>query len=187
MFDFRRITLFCLGYRLYKHKMTICSENWEGMIPRSPLATHMVSTGNVLVSPFSASLFHITNFCHYELMLPSKFLHSPLTWALKSASNRAQDLLKPALRMSYLIQHQTKSYDLLWHKLINIILNDILHLQGDWLYADTGTHEIVEPVLTRFLKPSALFHNMMRMRFTPSATSATLLTSDIRELINVNT
>ena len=28
MFDFRRITLFCLEKRLSKHKMTIFSKNW---------------------------------------------------------------------------------------------------------------------------------------------------------------
>jgi len=33
MFDFRQITLFCLGYRLSKHKMTICSENRGGASP----------------------------------------------------------------------------------------------------------------------------------------------------------
>jgi len=31
MFDFRRITLICLGYRLTKHEMTICFENLGGM------------------------------------------------------------------------------------------------------------------------------------------------------------
>jgi len=30
VFDFRRITLFRLGYRLSKHKITICSENFFG-------------------------------------------------------------------------------------------------------------------------------------------------------------
>jgi len=30
MFDFRRITLFCLGYRLSKRKMTICSKHVWG-------------------------------------------------------------------------------------------------------------------------------------------------------------
>jgi len=33
MLDFRQITLFCLEYRLSKHKMTICSENSGGMAP----------------------------------------------------------------------------------------------------------------------------------------------------------
>jgi len=37
MFDFRRITLFCLGYRLSNHKMTICSENLERHGPLAPL------------------------------------------------------------------------------------------------------------------------------------------------------
>jgi len=36
MFDFRRKTLFCLGYRLSKHKMTIYSKNSEGMAPLGP-------------------------------------------------------------------------------------------------------------------------------------------------------
>ena len=42
MFDFRRITLFCLGYRLSKHKMTICSKNLGGMAPLAHLAAAMV-------------------------------------------------------------------------------------------------------------------------------------------------
>jgi len=33
MFDFTRITLFCLGYRLSKQKMTICSKHLEGHGP----------------------------------------------------------------------------------------------------------------------------------------------------------
>ena len=36
MFDFRRITLFCLEKRLSKHKMTIFSKNWGGMAPFAP-------------------------------------------------------------------------------------------------------------------------------------------------------
>jgi len=37
MFDFRRITLFCLEKCLSKLKMTICSENLEGAV--APLAS----------------------------------------------------------------------------------------------------------------------------------------------------
>jgi len=33
MFDFRRITLFCVEKRLSKHKMTICSKNLGGHVP----------------------------------------------------------------------------------------------------------------------------------------------------------
>jgi len=34
MFDIWRITILCLGYRLSKHKMTICSKNiWGGHGP----------------------------------------------------------------------------------------------------------------------------------------------------------
>jgi len=37
MFDFGRITLFYLGYRFSKHKMTICSKNFGGAkAPRPP-------------------------------------------------------------------------------------------------------------------------------------------------------
>jgi len=36
MFDFRRITLFCLDKRLTKHKMTILSKNLGGMAPFAP-------------------------------------------------------------------------------------------------------------------------------------------------------
>jgi len=46
MFDFRRITLFCLGYRLSKHKMTICSKNLGGHGTVGPtLATPMTDGG----------------------------------------------------------------------------------------------------------------------------------------------
>jgi len=41
MFDFRRITLFCLEKRLSKYKMTICSKNLWGMAPLTALATPM--------------------------------------------------------------------------------------------------------------------------------------------------
>jgi len=43
MYDFRRITLFCLEKRLSKHKMTIFSKNVGGMVPLAPLATPMAS------------------------------------------------------------------------------------------------------------------------------------------------
>jgi len=43
MFNFRRTTLFCLGYRFTKHKMTIYAKNlWGAMTPWSPLATPML-------------------------------------------------------------------------------------------------------------------------------------------------
>jgi len=42
MFDFRRMTIFCLEKRLSKHKMTIFSKNLgRGMAPLAPLATPM--------------------------------------------------------------------------------------------------------------------------------------------------
>jgi len=42
MFDFRRITLFCLEKRLSKHKMTVFSKKLrEAMAPLAPLATPM--------------------------------------------------------------------------------------------------------------------------------------------------
>jgi len=36
MFDFRRITLFCLEKRLSQHKMTIFSKSWGGIAPLPP-------------------------------------------------------------------------------------------------------------------------------------------------------
>ena len=43
MFDFRRITLFCLEKRLSKNKMTVFSKNLGGvMTPLPPLAMPMV-------------------------------------------------------------------------------------------------------------------------------------------------
>ena len=39
MFDFRRITLICLGYLLSKHKITICYKKFGGPWPVDPLAT----------------------------------------------------------------------------------------------------------------------------------------------------
>ena len=47
MFDFRRITLFCLEKRLSKHEMTIFSNNLGGHGPFVPLATPMVATGEI--------------------------------------------------------------------------------------------------------------------------------------------
>jgi len=42
LFDFKRIKLFCLGKRLSKHKMTVCSKNLGGAWPHwLPLATAM--------------------------------------------------------------------------------------------------------------------------------------------------
>jgi len=44
MFDFRRIILFCLGYRISSHKMIICSKIFlGGHAPLDPLATSMPS------------------------------------------------------------------------------------------------------------------------------------------------
>jgi len=36
MFDFKRITLFCLGDHLSKHKMIVCSKHFGGVWPGSP-------------------------------------------------------------------------------------------------------------------------------------------------------
>jgi len=45
MFDFRRITLFCLEKRLSKHKMATFSKNFlGGMAPLPPLAMPMPAT-----------------------------------------------------------------------------------------------------------------------------------------------
>jgi len=43
MFDFRRITLFCLGYCFSRHKMTICSKNWGAWPPSPPGYTYECS------------------------------------------------------------------------------------------------------------------------------------------------
>ena len=40
MFDFRQKALFCLGYRLSKHKMTINSKNFGGHGPFGPPLGH---------------------------------------------------------------------------------------------------------------------------------------------------
>jgi len=41
MFHFKLTTIFCWGYRLSKHKMTICSKNLVGHVLLDPLATPM--------------------------------------------------------------------------------------------------------------------------------------------------
>jgi len=41
MFDFRQATVFCLGYRPSKHKMTRYANNLGGVVPWAPLATLM--------------------------------------------------------------------------------------------------------------------------------------------------
>jgi len=45
MFDFRRITLFCLEKRLLKHEMTVFSKNLGGMALLAPPATPMATVG----------------------------------------------------------------------------------------------------------------------------------------------
>jgi len=48
MFDFRQITLFCLGCRLSKHKITVCSDNFERHGHLGPsLATPMNTVINI--------------------------------------------------------------------------------------------------------------------------------------------
>jgi len=51
MFDFRRITLFCLAKRLSKHKMTIFSKNLGGAL--APLAPpgYAYGHGDAVASP----------------------------------------------------------------------------------------------------------------------------------------
>jgi len=52
MFDFRRITLFCLEKRLSKHKMTVISKNLGGHVdyPLSPLATPVASCTTISIT-----------------------------------------------------------------------------------------------------------------------------------------
>ena len=47
MFDFRRITLFCLENRLSKHKMTIFSKNFGRYGPFRPLCLRLCSLVNI--------------------------------------------------------------------------------------------------------------------------------------------
>ena len=61
MFDFRRVTVFCLGCRLPKHEMTIHAKNSGGIAPWAPLATPMtgntigILTNNLLVATYVLS------------------------------------------------------------------------------------------------------------------------------------
>jgi len=67
MFDFRRITLFCLETRLSKGKMNIFCKNLEGAWPFwPPLATPMKSSALMI---FASLKFHpvLPNFCFYLL------------------------------------------------------------------------------------------------------------------------
>ena len=59
MFDFRRITLFCLEKRLSKHKMAIRSKNWGGMGPWLRSSQSLLSQHQQLTE--SAALW-----CHYN-------------------------------------------------------------------------------------------------------------------------
>jgi len=47
MYDFRRMTLFCLEKRLSKDKMTIFPNIWGAMAPLVPLATPMSGMLNI--------------------------------------------------------------------------------------------------------------------------------------------
>jgi len=58
MFDFRRKTLFCLGYCFYKHKMTIYSKNLEGHAPLgyAYVLRHSSNDFEILYRTFRASI-----------------------------------------------------------------------------------------------------------------------------------
>jgi len=59
MLDFRQKTLFCFGYRLLKHKMTICSENFWGAWPSGNAYGNGVPLTVILPSEdFSANMKH---------------------------------------------------------------------------------------------------------------------------------
>jgi len=63
-FGFRRMTLFCLGYRLSKHKMTIYAKNLGCYVPLGPrLATAMVVAGALF-----QCLFILSIVCVYHLI-----------------------------------------------------------------------------------------------------------------------
>ena len=73
MFDFRRITLFCLEKRLSKHKMTIFSKNLGGMAPLPPrLATPM---SMIFISGFCISI-HAPKGCTTWNLLFSQIMTS---------------------------------------------------------------------------------------------------------------
>jgi len=67
MFDFRRIGLFCLGYRLSKHKITICSKHFGGHGSLGPswlhLCTKMVEGKlcNIFISEVCIKLVALTS------------------------------------------------------------------------------------------------------------------------------
>jgi len=70
MFDFRRITLFCLGYRLSKQNVTIVPEIWEN---HGAVATPQ---GNV-----SESRSNLQNSDHCRKNVQRIFLHTE--WKMK--------------------------------------------------------------------------------------------------------
>jgi len=72
MLDFRQITLFCFGYRLFKHKMIICFENFGAAIaPEAPWLRCLLGLAFIyqalpawLVVYVQKSDFHLINmFC----------------------------------------------------------------------------------------------------------------------------
>jgi len=67
MFDFRRATVFSLGYRLSKRKMTTCSKNLEGHGPLRHVVAYCVKRS---MSESVAMLPHCYRFASTRLKNP---------------------------------------------------------------------------------------------------------------------
>jgi len=96
MLDIRQMRLFCLEYRLSKHKMTICSENLRGHGPSAPPLTTPVTGSHHCRSFISINLadnFHCNSAESKIVLVFSK------TFALvvcSSSQNSNSSLKSPA-------------------------------------------------------------------------------------------
>jgi len=76
MFDFRRITLFCLGHCLSKHKMTVSSKNFGGWPPSPPLRLLLLRT--TCIKNVKIKIIKIRRDCQYAGFF---FYNENLNWA----------------------------------------------------------------------------------------------------------
>jgi len=58
MFDFRRITLFCLEKTLSKHKMTMFSKNFGGHGPFGPPGYAYIEVPPLVVLPYNTMIYY---------------------------------------------------------------------------------------------------------------------------------
>jgi len=91
MLDFRQMTLFCLGYRLSKHKKTICSKNLGGHCPLGPSGWDANSFEIIFACISSANMNPPISEVTFTVRFASSCLHALIFLLLCSCGNRIKN------------------------------------------------------------------------------------------------